>query len=71
MARKEAVLLVSRILALYLMGWGFSEVTYVPSLLYSLTHHMSQHGVLATADYLTDHHVLSLMLLIFGLSPWS
>ena len=67
MAKKDALLLVSRALALYLLCWAFSEVTYVPSLLFSLTHHMGEQSVLATADYLTDHDVLSLALLVFRL----
>jgi len=65
MTRKDAVLLVSRALARYLMCWGFSELTYVPTFLYSLIHHMSQHSVLATADYFTDHDALALALLMF------
>ena len=65
MAKKDALLLLSRALALYLLCWAFSEVTYVPSLLFSLTHHMGEQSVLATADYLTDHDVLSLALLVF------
>jgi hypothetical protein len=76
MARKDAVLLVSRALALYLLCWGFSEVTYVPSSLFSLTHHMSQHSVLATGDYFTDLDILGLALrafrivILFCIAAW-
>jgi hypothetical protein len=75
-SRKEAILLVSRALALYLLCWTFSELTYVPSSLFSLTHHMSQHSVLVTGDYFTDLDVLSLALRVFrivtlfGIAAW-
>jgi hypothetical protein len=60
MSQKEAVLLVSRALALYLLCWVFSELSNIPVLLFSLAHHVSRRGVLAASDYFSDYDVLSL-----------
>jgi len=51
MSQKEADLLVSRALALYLFCWVFSELSNIPVSLFSLAHHVSQRGVLAASDY--------------------
>jgi hypothetical protein len=65
MSKKETIMVVSRALALYLACWTFSEVTYVPSSLYSLSHHLSQRSVLAAGDYFTDYDVLTVALRVF------
>ena len=41
MTRKEAVLLASRALALYLVCWGLTEVTFIPQVLLSLRHSLA------------------------------
>jgi hypothetical protein len=76
MSQKEAVLLVSRALALYLLCWAFSELSNIPVSLFSLAHHVSQRGVLAASDYFSDYDVLSLSLRVvrivtlLGVAAW-
>jgi hypothetical protein len=76
MSQKEADLLVSRALALYLFCWVFSELSNIPVSLFSLAHHVSQRGVLAASDYFSDYDVLLLSLRIvrivtlLGVAAW-
>lgn len=43
MTKKEGMLLASRALALYLLCWGFSDITYLPQELLSARHHYGSH----------------------------
>jgi hypothetical protein len=56
---------VSRALALYLLCWIFSEITYIPTVPFSLTHYISHPSVLAARDYFSDMDLLSLALRVF------
>lgn len=58
MSKKEPVLLVSRAFALLLISWALVEVTYLPERLFALSHHMSQHSVLAMHDYLSSYYLI-------------
>jgi len=65
MTKKDMAVVVSRALALYPLCWIFSEITYIPTVLFSLTHHTSHQSVLAARDYFSDMDVLSLALRVF------
>ena len=44
MSTKQAVTIVSRALAVYLLFWFLSDLTYLPSDLFSLWHHQNMLG---------------------------
>ncbi|MBZ5655458.1 MAG: hypothetical protein LAO56_09285 [Acidobacteriia bacterium] len=60
MSTKEAVTIVSRALAIYMLFWFLSDLTYLPSHLFSLSHH--ENG-LSTA-YWRDSERISLTFLL-------
>jgi hypothetical protein len=76
MSKRDAVVLVSRALALYLLCWSFSEFTYMPTTLFSLSHHVGQRSVLRSSDYFSDYDVLSVALravrlvILLGVAIW-
>lgn len=60
MSTKEAVTIASRALAVYLLFWLLSDVTYLPSNLFSLWHHRNVLGATEWTTYLRDSEVISL-----------
>jgi hypothetical protein len=58
MTRKDAVLLASRALALYLIAWGLNDLSYVPQAVLSFRHNTS---VLYTNSYLRTYYGLALV----------
>ncbi|MGO9865762.1 MAG: hypothetical protein ACLPLR_19325 [Terriglobales bacterium] len=58
MSKKEAILLVSRALALYLTTWALVEITYLPEHVFALSHFMRQRSVLAPRDYSTNYYLI-------------
>ncbi len=62
MTRKEAVVLASRALALYLICWGLSEVVSLPQILLDIHHHWRHTSVLTeiSPDYLLTYHEVQL-----------
>jgi hypothetical protein len=75
MTRKEALLLVSRGSAVYLLCWAIGTITYLPERLLSFTHHASSSGLL-TENYLRNYDLISIALLfvrvvaLFALANW-
>jgi uncharacterized membrane protein len=73
MTRREALLLASRALALYLLCWALTEVTYLPQRLFSLTHRSS---VLISRDYLSTYDLVGLwfhalrIVALFATAAW-
>lgn len=61
MTRRDAVILASRALALYLFAWGLNDLSYVPQTVVSLRHHYS---VLSSNDYWFSYYGLELLVRI-------
>jgi hypothetical protein len=57
---KEAVSIASRALAVYLLFWFLSDLTYLPSNLFSLWHHRNMLGATEWTIYLRNSEVISL-----------
>ena len=57
MTKREAVVLASRALALYLICWALSDVTHLPQVVFSFRHHSS---VLVTHDYWWNYYRIEL-----------
>ena len=51
MTAKQAVTIVSRAFALYLLVWALDIISYLPTEYFSLVHHATQQSVLAATDY--------------------
>ncbi len=64
MSTKEAVTIVSRALAIYFLAWLLSDLTYLPSHVFSLLHHESGLGVPGGTTYWRDSERISLSFLI-------
>ena len=66
MSMKEAVTIVSRALAVYFLAWFLTDITYVPSDLFSLWHHQNALGTAtSTAQYWRDSELLSFSFRLF------
>jgi hypothetical protein len=59
MSRKDAVVLASRTLAVLLTVWALSEVSYLPSSVYSFLHHANRVSVLSDEDQYWRHYYLT------------
>jgi hypothetical protein len=62
MSSKEAVTIISRLLAVYFLAWLLSDLTYLPSHLFSLLHHEKALGASGTT-YWRDSDLISLSFL--------
>jgi hypothetical protein len=60
MSRKDFVVVVSRGVALYLFVWAFENISYLPSELRSLLHHLSQQSALAVDHYWRNRDIWSI-----------
>ena len=75
MSTKQAVTIVSRALAIYFLVWFLTDLTYIPSSLYSLFHHAGAVSAMAT-PYWRNSDLLSLssrllrMILLFFAVQW-
>ena len=59
MSAREAVSIASRALAVYFLFWLLSDLTYLPSRLFSLWHHRNMPGSTEWTTYLRDSDVIS------------
>ena len=59
-SKKEVVMIASRALAVYFLFWFLSDLTYLPSSLFSLWHHRNMPGSTEWTTYLRDSDVISL-----------
>lgn len=75
MSAKQTVTIVSRALAIYFLVWFLTDVTYLPSSLYSLFHHAGAVSTVTT-PYWRNLDLLSLsfrllrMVLVFFAVQW-
>lgn len=73
MTRKDAVLLASRALALYLLCWGLSDLSYLPQRFLSLGHHSL---ALIGHDYAATYYALEFafgivrIVALFAVASW-
>jgi hypothetical protein len=58
MSKREVVLLTSRTLALLMTVWALTEVSWLPSTLYSFLHYGNQETVPSPAAIYWRHHYL-------------
>jgi hypothetical protein len=56
MTKRDAVVLASRALALYLICWGLNELTILPQVIFQFRHH----GSTAAHDYLWNYYRIEL-----------
>lgn len=61
MSRNDAVLIASRVVALYLVCWALDSTTYLPTRVLSLSHYMNQNSVLVGASYLSRYYLYELI----------
>jgi hypothetical protein len=61
---KEAVTIVSRLLAIYFLAWLLTDLTYLPSHLFSLLHHEIGLGGPGGTTYWRDSERISLSFFI-------
>src|SRR5205085_4874463 len=59
MTTKQAVTIVSRGLAVYLLFWFLADLTYLPSDLFSFWHHQQMAGSSEWTTYLRDSNRIS------------
>jgi len=72
MLRKDAVLLGSRLLATLLTVWALSELSSLPSSVYSLLHYADGVSVLSgAAQYWRHHYLMSLGFLVVRIAGFS
>ena len=61
MSREEAVQLASRALALLMVVWALTTLTYLPVTLVGLIHHLRQGSILLPHDYWTNYYLAALI----------
>jgi len=76
MSTKDAVTIASRTLAIYMLFWFISDLTYLPSHLFSVWHHENTLRSAMATTYWRDSNRLSLalhplrMVLLFFAVQW-
>jgi hypothetical protein len=70
MSRRDGVVLCSRVLAVLLTIWALSEVTYLPTSVYSLLHY-AEGASTSSAPYWRHHYVMALGFLITRIVGYS
>jgi len=60
MSTRETVIIASRALAVYLLFWFVSDLTYLPSNMFSLWHHRNMLGATEWTTYLRNSDVISI-----------
>jgi hypothetical protein len=75
-SKNEAVTIASRVLAIYSLAWFLTDLTYLPSDLFSLWHHQNRFGASELTLYWRDSEILSLsfrllrMVVLFFAIQW-
>jgi len=59
MSRKEAVLLITRTISVYLLIWALTDLTYIPQNLFALAHHASLTAIVSE-NYLRNYDLIYL-----------
>jgi len=68
MTKTEFLRIASRTVALYLSIWVLVECTYLPQVLYSLMHHLSQGSAFTNQNYWTGYYKLELASLVLRIA---
>jgi hypothetical protein len=71
MSRKDAVVLASRALALLLVLWALTDVSYLPEYVHSLIHHSNQESVLTPHGYWFYYYLVRLASLLVRIVGYS
>lgn len=64
MSRREIVLLVSRALALLFISSAFSEGTFLPERIFSLSHYSKQSSVLEGLNFTSRYYLILIAFLV-------
>jgi len=64
MAPKEVITIVSRTLAIYFLAWLLSDLTYLPSHLFSFLYHQNSLNTPGGTSYWRDSAFISLAFLV-------
>jgi hypothetical protein len=72
MSKKDAVVLASRMLALFLTVWALGEASYLPEILHSFLRYINQEPGSSTAiQYWRHYYVIRLPFLVTGIIGFS
>ncbi|MGD0163196.1 MAG: hypothetical protein ABSB39_12065 [Candidatus Sulfotelmatobacter sp.] len=58
MSRKDALVLASRVLAVFLTVWALAEASYLPEFVYSLRHYFNDASSSTTVEYWRHYYLL-------------
>lgn len=61
-SRKDAVIITSRMLAVYFFAWSIDNATYLPTDIVSVSHHMADGGVLIGSSFWLKYYSSYLIL---------
>jgi hypothetical protein len=64
MSKREAVLLASRALAVLLMVWALSDVSYLPGRVFSLLHYLNREPSSAYTEYMRHYYITEVGFLV-------
>ena len=73
MSRKEAVLLITPTISVYLVIWALTDLTYIPQNLFAFAHHAS---LTVSENYLRNYDLIYLaflfirMMALFAAANW-
>src|SRR5690242_10894311 len=71
MSTRHAVLLASRTLAVFVALWAVTELSYLPSSLYSFLRYAQQGVVTSSIEYWRHHYLIQLGFLIVRIVGYS
>jgi hypothetical protein len=63
-SRNDAVIIASRMLAVYFFAWSIDNVTYLPTELVNIFHHAGDGGVLIGSGFWLKYYSSSLLLTV-------
>lgn len=76
MSSRDAVVIVSRAFALYLLFWALSAASYLPEYIFSFSHHAGDASVLTGSGYFRNLYLITLIaaavrsMILLALSLW-
>lgn len=71
MSRKDVVLRASRTLAVLLMVWALSDISYLPGRVYSYLHYLNREPASAYTEYMKHYYFIELGFLITRIVGYS
>ena len=69
-SQKEATILVSRLISIYLFFWMLSGLTYLPGRLFSFVHYAHERSVLASHNYFYSLDAISVAFHLLRIALW-